>query len=488
MPTIIDSLLIELGLDTKGYKKGQKDAEQALDKFAKDSKKTSKDVSEQSKAMADGFKSIGREIVSVAGLALGAKGVKDFFESAIKGQANMARSSRFIGMTLKEMDGFGNALVGVGGKAENFATSIQGILGGFQEFKLTGQSSVINAFQALGLSADKFDKNKVQGIIDLADKFSKKSAQDQLTLGDMLHITPDMVNLLAKGGTEVGALFKQYSELSDKTEQSGKAAQAAEASWAKFKGTIGGISDTIFSSALPAFDALGKGADKLAKYTKDNKGGIAKFGENFAKGFSYVFGLDDNLVLKKNDDKPNNQSMSSKQGYLKMLEKKLGLPSGVLDSQWQQESGRGKRMLSSAGARGDFQIMPATANPGFGLSSISQNDTMDFAKSANFAANYMNKLMARYGGNIEKALQAYNGGFGPVDKNAVKASETLNYSKQIMARAGITGGSTSNTTTSSQVSIGAINVSSPNPDTSALDIKRAFQQNNMLQSVNSGMY
>ena len=43
------------------------------------------------------------------------------------------------------------------------------------------------------------------------------------------------------------------------------------------------------------------------------------------------------------------------------LESKYGLPSGVLDSMWLQESGRGKNMLSSAGAEGHFQAMPDTA-------------------------------------------------------------------------------------------------------------------------------
>lgn len=93
------------------------------------------------------------------------------------------------------------------------------------------------------------------------------------------------------------------------------------------------------------------------------------------------------------------------------LEKKFGLPDGSLDKVWNIESGRGKTMLSPAGAKGHFQFMDATAKQ-YGVS-----DPNDLAQSAAGAASYIHDLMARYEGDIRKALAAYNWGQGNLDKD-----------------------------------------------------------------------
>ena len=46
------------------------------------------------------------------------------------------------------------------------------------------------------------------------------------------------------------------------------------------------------------------------------------------------------------------------------LESKYGLPSGVLDSMWLQESGRGKNMLSLPAQKGTFRPCPTPRKSG----------------------------------------------------------------------------------------------------------------------------
>jgi hypothetical protein len=93
------------------------------------------------------------------------------------------------------------------------------------------------------------------------------------------------------------------------------------------------------------------------------------------------------------------------------LEKKFGLPPGSLDKVWNIESGRGKTMLSPAGAKGHFQFMDATAKQ-YGVA-----DPNDLTQSATGAASYIHDLMAKYEGDIRKALAAYNWGQGNLDKD-----------------------------------------------------------------------
>ncbi|WP_281659638.1 lytic transglycosylase domain-containing protein [Microvirgula aerodenitrificans] len=112
------------------------------------------------------------------------------------------------------------------------------------------------------------------------------------------------------------------------------------------------------------------------------------------------------------------------------LEKQYGLEAGLLDSMWLQESGRGKRMLSAAGAQGHFQFMPATAKQ-WGL-----KDPNNLNESADAAARYMQWLLSQTGGNLRDALAAYNGGIGRLKRVGFERMpwESRNYSPQIMGR------------------------------------------------------
>lgn len=116
------------------------------------------------------------------------------------------------------------------------------------------------------------------------------------------------------------------------------------------------------------------------------------------------------------------------------LERTYGLPAGLLDRMWAQESGRGTNMLSKAGAQGHFQFMPATAAE-YGIAGKEN----DLTSSAGAAARYMSDLARRYGGDFQMALAAYNGGMGNLDKKGLGGmpSETKDYVSKIGGPGGI---------------------------------------------------
>ncbi len=105
------------------------------------------------------------------------------------------------------------------------------------------------------------------------------------------------------------------------------------------------------------------------------------------------------------------------------LEAQYRLPRGLLDSVWAVESGRGANMLSSAGAMGHFQFMPATAKQ-YGL-----EDPNDLQQSATAAARMYSDLLKANGGDLERALAGYNWGQGNLNRGGLGAapSETRKY-------------------------------------------------------------
>lgn len=182
---------------------------------------------------------------------------------------------------------------------------------------------------------------------------------------------------------------------------------------------------------------------------------------------------------------------SNAQGLLTEMEVTYGLPLGLLDKIWATESGRGRNMLSSAGAEGHFQFMPRTAKE-YGL-----KDPYDFEQSADAAARKMRDLLKQYGGDLQMATAAYNFGQGNLARTGLAGvpKETRDYvakvagGAQMAAAPQASGGSTTHTTTS-EVNIQNLNVNAPQAKDAegvAKGMKPALEKYNFANSANTGV-
>lgn len=119
-------------------------------------------------------------------------------------------------------------------------------------------------------------------------------------------------------------------------------------------------------------------------------------------------------------------------GNFSALEKQYGLPAGLLDAVWLQESSRGKNMLSPKGAQGHFGFMPATQRQ-YGL-----KNPNDLAESSDAAARMYRDLLKQNNGNLPAALAGYNWGSGNLQRKGLGAApkETRDYIDSVMGRIG----------------------------------------------------
>jgi len=103
----------------------------------------------------------------------------------------------------------------------------------------------------------------------------------------------------------------------------------------------------------------------------------------------------------------------------------------LLDAIRQAESGGNDKAVSSAGAKGPFQFMPATARE-FGLEG---DDVFDPVKSRVAAKEKVNGLLDQYGGDTPMAIAAYNLGQGNLRKvggDYNRVPETKNYVNKVL--------------------------------------------------------
>ena len=111
--------------------------------------------------------------------------------------------------------------------------------------------------------------------------------------------------------------------------------------------------------------------------------------------------------------------------------KKHGIDPALLAGLVKQESGFDPNAGSPAGARGLTQLMPATA-AGLGVT-----DVLDPLQSLDGGAKYLRQQLDAFGGDVTRALAAYNAGPGAVQRygGVPPYAETQNYVRVVQANA-----------------------------------------------------
>jgi soluble lytic murein transglycosylase-like protein len=110
---------------------------------------------------------------------------------------------------------------------------------------------------------------------------------------------------------------------------------------------------------------------------------------------------------------------------------KYGLDPALLRGLIRQESNFNPSAGSPAGAQGLCQLMPGTA------AALGCTNPLDPAQNIDAGAKYLRQQLDAFGGDVTKALAAYNAGPGAVQRygGVPPYAETQNYVRQVQAYA-----------------------------------------------------
>lgn len=258
--TVIDALLVTLGLDTSQFRKGQQEVSDDLKKQREDAKNTAKEMAEQGKKAASFFSSIKTELLALTGVTVTAGGLVSFVKSTTSGLMDLSIQSKALGLSARELDGWSKSAEAAGSSAEKISASLQGFQGAIQGARVGDYSSSIfgGLAQLNALTGQNFDvwgqdaSSLAKTSLDALRKISDPNLRRQVGLSLGFDDATLQRNQEGKFLPDVDRLTKS----SGITDASTKGAKEFTAAWAELGQNLDTVKNQIYVGLIPTIRDL----------------------------------------------------------------------------------------------------------------------------------------------------------------------------------------------------------------------------------------
>lgn len=305
MPTIIDSLVVTLGLDSSGFKKGQTEVKKGLDDTRKNADQTAKDMEAAGKRAASFFGSIRTELLALVGVTLSAQGIKTFITNMTSDLMRLGIESRALDISAKSLDGWERAAAAAGSTAERMA----GTLGNFQKTLTnirTGGGQDDPLFGALasfagatGANFDYQNDNAEKIMRKIASNWGKLSKDAQRRFGGMFGFDNATQQGLANGSLVQDA--DRFAKISRATDEATRKALEFNRRLEQMKQNFAAASQVLYEALIPYIEKLIPLIEKFGIWISTHGPEISKFFSNTAEEINKVVdavgGLENALKL-----------------------------------------------------------------------------------------------------------------------------------------------------------------------------------------------
>ncbi|EFN6655409.1 TPA: lytic transglycosylase domain-containing protein [Escherichia coli] len=290
--TVIDALLVTLGLDTSQFRKGQQEVSDDLKKQREDAKNTAKEMAEQGKKAASFFSSIKTELLALTGVTVTAGGLISFVKSTTSGLMDLSIQSKVLGLSARELDGWSKSAEAAGSSAEKISASLQGFQGAIQGARVGDYSSSIfgGLAQLNALTGQNFDvwgqdaSSLAKTSLDALRKISDPNLRRQVGLSLGFDDATLQRNQEGKFLPDVDRLTKS----SGITDASTKGAKEVTAAWAELGQNLDTVKNQIYVGLIPTIRDLN---DLLIEWSSGNAKSSSFFKE-LKRDINDITGID----------------------------------------------------------------------------------------------------------------------------------------------------------------------------------------------------
>jgi len=262
MPTVIDSLVVKLGLDKSEFDKGKESVTSSL-----------------------------KDITKLLALVGGSAALKMFVQDMIESSSALERFSQNIQISVGDLSAWGQATEQAGGHAEGLQGSLDMLSKAQTQLMLTGESSLLPYFSALGVAiGDASGKARpaTEILLDLSDRFSKMDRTTAFNMGRSMGIDPGTMNLLLKGRAEVEKMIARQKETTAVTKEQAEQSEKLREKTSLMKQEFTALGRELLADSLPALEGLLKIFTAIAQWARENKEFVGAFLTIIATGLAAI--------------------------------------------------------------------------------------------------------------------------------------------------------------------------------------------------------
>ncbi|WP_308718999.1 hypothetical protein [Komagataeibacter xylinus] len=256
MATVIDALVVTLGLDPKGVQKGQKEADTSFGKVKSSAQNMGKSVDAAATSGAQAIRTMSREALSFFAVLTAGKSLKAFVQDNTRSNVALGNLSRNLGVSAQSLGAWQKVAQSFGGTAEDVSGSMQSLVSQFQTVE--GRTNLALTFGQMGVrlqgaNGQLRDMNEM--LPDLARAAQRLGPQMFSALGSQAGLSQGFINMLEQGPQKIEAMYaalKKYAPTKADTQASGQLMM----DWTKLTAQSEAFGRTIMTSLTPELHHL----------------------------------------------------------------------------------------------------------------------------------------------------------------------------------------------------------------------------------------
>lgn len=279
MATVIDTLVIELGLDPTKLTKGQQQALAGFKKTQEEALKSGKAIEGAAERVTQFLGKMRNTAVGFAAAAFGANGIREFVQQVTTSNAALDRSAKLLGTTTNTLSAWRGAAELAGGTAAGLQQSVAGLINGFRAFAITGQlPESAQYLRALKVEiADATGKmypfEKV--MLDISKAMHELPVGEAVTIGHGLGFDEGTINFILKGPDAMRALLNEMKNLNTVNAEAAAISSELGQSWTRLASAAQGAGNRIVTEFSPVitwlFNGLASGISSWNSIFDKNK-------------------------------------------------------------------------------------------------------------------------------------------------------------------------------------------------------------------------
>jgi hypothetical protein len=256
MPTIIDSLLVTLGIQDNATAKIP-----AITRKLKDVDNENKNISKSTKEVNKGLTDMAGSAMKFLAVIGGTAAIKTFIVDLAESNSQLQRLSQNLGVGVSTISAWSQAAEQIGGSASGVQGTLAMLSKAQTEFTLTGQSGLIPFLSALGMGTGALTSQKPdQLLLGMADAFERivriKGRATANNMGQMMGIDQGTMNLLLTGRKELELTLRRQKESNAVTAKQAEEAVKLKKSIEQVKQTFAAFGRDLLQQAAPAIEKI----------------------------------------------------------------------------------------------------------------------------------------------------------------------------------------------------------------------------------------